>query len=154
MVFQHIALEQSLPSPVSATMALNRNSKGNALRDCVCSAKHNDQGDQVFWVQCDNCFAWYYASSRCLGFSKQEAKYVGRWTCRECPEPRDMNGSSHSQSQNTKPVLDPQSKERTRETFVRSQNQEGELSIQSQDCETHETGVSVLNDNVNSEAEV
>ena len=52
---------------------------------CVCGEIHPDP-IPVFWVQCEECNAWYNVAPKCVGFSEKEAASVERWTCRACTD--------------------------------------------------------------------
>jgi len=55
----------------------------NPWLGCVCSKIH-EIPTPVFWIQCDNCEAWYSCSPDCIGFDKNEAEMKLKWECPAC----------------------------------------------------------------------
>jgi len=116
------------------------------LSRCVCMNLHD--AVPTFWIQCDRCKSWYDAAGRCLGFSEEEAEYVGIWVCRGCPELDDeVNESSQLESQMSKLTLPPS----FRDSLGRQSPYEGEAlsqqsehNFQSQDSQTQQSAVEKL----------
>jgi len=57
---------------------------GNPCAGCVCGEIH-ESPIAVFWIQCDSCDCWYNVSPACVGFDKEAAESIKRWTCHACP---------------------------------------------------------------------
>lgn len=55
----------------------------NPWLGCVCRKIHESPA-AVFWIQCDNCEAWYSCSPDCIGFDENEAKTKSKWECPAC----------------------------------------------------------------------
>lgn len=55
----------------------------NPWLGCICGKTH-ESPTNVFWIQCDECDAWYNCAPKCIGFSKHEAESKGKWKCPEC----------------------------------------------------------------------
>ena len=63
---------------------------GNPACGCVCGTIHGGQF-VVFWIQCDECCAWYNVARKCVGFTEEEAHRRGKWSCWACAPPEDVS---------------------------------------------------------------
>jgi hypothetical protein len=73
----------------------------NVCMGCVCGTIHSkdSRSNEVFWIQCESCKAWYDVSKNCVGFTMQQAKSIDRWTCWACPESESMGTPQESKTQ-------------------------------------------------------
>jgi hypothetical protein len=73
----------------------------NVCMGCVCGRIHSkdSRSNEVFWIQCESCEAWYDVSKNCVGFTMQQAKSIDRWTCWACPESESMGTPQESRTQ-------------------------------------------------------
>ncbi len=55
----------------------------NPWLGCICGKTHR-KPIAVFWIQCDDCQAWYNVSSKCVGFDEDEAENRNVWRCNAC----------------------------------------------------------------------
>lgn len=56
----------------------------NPWLPCICGADHLSQQESLFWIQCDECDAWFKCSPSCVGFSEDDAEKVDKWICADC----------------------------------------------------------------------
>jgi hypothetical protein len=64
----------------------------NPWLGCVCGGTHEDDEENTsscsrvhkFWIQCDDCQAWYECNQECLGFSESAALRLSTWHCPAC----------------------------------------------------------------------
>jgi hypothetical protein len=86
----------------------------NPWLGCICGRTHVKQTDStstaLFWIQCDDCQAWYECRKECIGFNETEALELISWTCPACVTPvcgdedsksaemSDMHGDRHQTS--------------------------------------------------------
>lgn len=61
---------------------------GNPACGCVCGTIHGGSF-KVFWIQCDDCNAWYNVARKCVGFTEEEVDKKGKWSCWACSPPED-----------------------------------------------------------------
>lgn len=95
-----------LISPRSKSALANSGSTGwnedlendqNAWLGCVCGQIHSSQdrrSARMFWIQCENCHAWYDVSEKCIGFTEVQAKALTSWTCEACEPVQDDEDSN------------------------------------------------------------
>ena len=47
---------------------------------CVCGYTHPDW----YWLQCDVCNTWYKVAEECVGFDRNTADKLDKWSCEAC----------------------------------------------------------------------
>jgi hypothetical protein len=65
----------------------------NPWLGCICGEIHSSQdrrGDEMFWIQCEQCKSWYDVAEKCVGFTEVEAATICKWICEGCV-PIDSN---------------------------------------------------------------
>lgn len=67
---------------------------------CICGETH-EEPIEVFWLQCDECQAWYNNSVQCVGFSEEKAQKMKTWTCVSCggAQPRPLQPEAREQGE-------------------------------------------------------
>ena len=79
----------------------------NPWSGCVCGIIH-ELPIPVFWIQCDQCDAWFNVWESCVGVSEEGAAHLSRFLCWSCHPPdilTDGNRSELSVTLDTSPVL-------------------------------------------------
>ena len=68
---------------------------------CICGTTHKKL--PVFWIQCDDCAAWYCNAEKCAGMTKAEADVLDSWLCLACDEcvPTSIANGGPRQTVNT-----------------------------------------------------
>lgn len=56
----------------------------NPWLPCICGSDHKSQYESLFWIQCDECEAWYNCAPSCIGHSREEVNDIKRWECPDC----------------------------------------------------------------------
>ena len=58
----------------------------NPWLGCVCGRTH-PLPIKVFWIQCEECDAWYNVAEDCIGFDEKAAEGIDEWRCWSCDPP-------------------------------------------------------------------
>ena len=79
----------------------------NPWSGCVCGIIH-ELPIPVFWIQCDQCDAWFNVWERCVGVSEEDASHLSRFHCWSCDPPdklTDGNRGDQSVTDGTLPDI-------------------------------------------------
>jgi len=75
---------ESIPDETDLDMEENYESDENPWLPCICGSDHKSQYETLFWIQCDECEAWYNCAPSCIGFSRKEVNDIKTWECPDC----------------------------------------------------------------------
>ena len=71
----------------------------NPWLGCICGKTHR-KPTAVFWIQCDDCQAWYNVSPKCVGFDEDEAENKNVWRCNACAPSDQEDNKNYEKTKN------------------------------------------------------
>jgi len=70
----------------------------NPWLGCICGKTHSkgtvQKSSILFWIQCDDCQAWYECKEECIGFNEAEALKLNSWVCPVCASANNEDSES------------------------------------------------------------